>query len=89
MGLLEPTGGILGKAHSEGRFHTIKNRKASRAELKHSHYYRDPKGAWFKTCPECSRQAGKLTWHRLEEFSHRIMADGRAIPQSWCGPCRK
>lgn len=85
--MLEPTGGVLGKAHNAGRFHSTKKRKAS--DLKHSHYYRDQKGAWYKSCPECSRRAGKLVWYRLDEFSHRTMGDGKVIPQSWCSPCRK
>ena len=87
--MVEPTGGVLGKAHGAGRFHSTKKRKVAEGELKHSHYYRDPAGVWYKTCPECSRRAGKLVWYALEEFSYRTVGTGHAIPQSWCSPCRK
>lgn len=86
--MLEPTGDALGKAHGAGRFHPTKKRKVDERELKYSHYYRDERGWWFKSCPKCSRKVGKLVWYELGSFSHRTMPNGQVLPQSWCGECR-
>ena len=41
----------------------------------------------FKSCPQCSRAAGRHAYYPLAEFGERYV-DGKDIPQSWCPECR-
>lgn len=50
--------------------------------------YRKRGKTMFKSCPRCSVQAGKLVFHKLEEYGERTMEDGKVVPQSWCRGCR-
>lgn len=45
-------------------------------------------GVTYKSCPNCSNNAGKHIFYRYEDFGMRNMGDGRHIVQSWCPSCR-
>lgn len=45
-------------------------------------------GQIYKSCPECSGNAGHHVFYRLDDFGDRDMGNGRIIPQSWCPACR-
>ena len=45
-------------------------------------------GERFKSCPNCSKQAGPHQFHPEGHFGIRNMGDGRHIIQSWCPECR-
>ena len=49
--------------------------------------YRGPANA-MKSCPNCSKKAGRHVFYSADSFGNRTMADGHVIIQSWCGPCR-
>lgn len=42
----------------------------------------------YKSCPNCSVQAGRHAYHAEQDFGLRHMGDGRHIAQSWCPECR-
>lgn len=53
-----------------------------KADLSRSHY-----DGQRKSCPSCSRKAGRLVFHPIDEYGRRIDKGVDRI-QPWCTPCR-
>lgn len=50
--------------------------------------YRVIFGKPYKSCPRCSRGAGRVVWRPVSWFPVRRRKDGATAPHSYCRACR-